>query len=49
MIDSLCSPALLYLGFSLTQITIDTLKGFYNTAFFTPLDIYTLEDLKWHA
>jgi hypothetical protein len=34
MIDTLCSPALLYLGFSLTQITIDTFKGFYNTAFF---------------
>lgn len=34
MIDNLCSPALLYLGFSLTQITIDTFKGFYNTAFF---------------
>ena len=34
MIDKLCPPALLYLGFSLTQITIDTFKGFYNTAFF---------------
>ena len=34
MIDNLCPPAILYLGFSLTQITIDTFKGFYNTAFF---------------
>jgi len=32
--DNLCAPAILYLGFSLTQITIDTFKGFYNTAFF---------------
>jgi len=34
MIDNLCPPAILYLGFSLTQIIIDTFKGFYNTAFF---------------
>jgi hypothetical protein len=34
MIDNLCPPALLYLGFSLTQIIIDIFKGFYNTAFF---------------
>ena len=34
MIDKLCPPAILYLGFSLTQIIIDTFKGFYNTAFF---------------
>ena len=34
MFDKLCSPAILYLGFSLTQITIDTFKGFYSTAFF---------------
>ena len=34
MIDKLCPPAILYLGFSLTQIVIDTFKGFYNTAFF---------------
>lgn len=32
--DNLCAPAILYLGFSLTQITIDTFKGFYNVAFF---------------
>ena len=34
MIDKLCPPAILYLGFSLVQITIDIFKGFYNTAFF---------------
>ncbi len=34
MINKLCPPAILYLGFSLTQIIIDTFKGFYNTAFF---------------
>lgn len=34
MLDKLCAPAILYLGFSLTQIIIDTFKGFYNTAFF---------------
>lgn len=34
MIDNLCPPAILYMGFSLTQIIIDTFKGFYNTAFF---------------
>jgi hypothetical protein len=28
----LCSPALIYLIFSLTQILIDTIKGLYNTA-----------------
>ena len=30
----LCAPALIYIVFSLTQIIIDTFKGFYNTAFF---------------
>lgn len=34
MLDTLCPPAILYLGFSLTQIIIDTFKGHYNTAFF---------------
>jgi hypothetical protein len=29
----LCAPALIYVAFSLTQIVIDTFKGFYNTAF----------------
>jgi|TARA_B110000046_G_C12818976_1_gene324527 hypothetical protein len=33
MLDKVCPPALLYLGFSLTQIMIDTFKGHYNTAF----------------
>jgi hypothetical protein len=32
--DNLCTPALIYLAFSLTQIIIDTFKGLYNTAFF---------------
>ena len=30
---NLCAPALIYVIFSLTQITIDTIKGLYNTAF----------------
>jgi len=34
MIMNLCTPALIYLAFSLTQIIIDTFKGLYNTAFF---------------
>jgi len=29
----LCSPAIIYLIFSITQIIIDTIKGLYNTAF----------------
>jgi len=29
----ICSPALIYIIFSLTQIIIDTFKGHYNTAF----------------
>jgi hypothetical protein len=33
-VKRLCPPALLYLGFSLAQIFVDTLKGLYNTAFF---------------
>lgn len=32
MIDKICSPALLYLGFSLTQITIDMFNNHYNKA-----------------
>ena len=32
-LTSLCSPALLYLAFSATQIIIDTFRGLYNTAF----------------
>ena len=33
MIKNLCTPALLYVGFSLTQIIIDVFKGFFNIAF----------------
>jgi len=29
----LCSPSIIYLIFSMTQIIIDTVKGLYNTAF----------------
>ena len=29
----ICTPALIYIVFSLTQIVIDTFKGHYNTAF----------------
>ena len=28
----LCPPALIYLIFSITQVTIDSVKGEYNTA-----------------
>jgi hypothetical protein len=34
MNGNLCAPAILYVGFSLTQIIIDTFKGFYDVAFF---------------
>ena len=33
MLANLCPPALIYLVFSTTQIVIDTIKGFHNTAF----------------
>jgi predicted membrane protein len=29
---NLCAPALIYIVFSVTQITLDTFKGLYNTA-----------------
>ena len=29
----LCAPALIYIVFSITQITMDSLKGLYNVAF----------------
>lgn len=32
-INNICSPAIIYLGFSITQILIDIYKGMYNTAF----------------
>ena len=34
MLASLCPPAILYLGFSLSHIIIDIFKGMNNTAFF---------------
>ena len=33
VLQGLCSPALIYLIFSTTQIIIDTIKGLYNLAF----------------
>ena len=33
VLESICSPALIYLIFSTTQIIIDTIKGTYNLAF----------------
>ena len=33
LVESLCPPALIYLIYSLIQIVIDTLNGFYNAAF----------------
>ena len=40
----LCAPSLIYLIYSLIQITIDTMKGFYNTAFikFIVMCLFTL-------
>lgn len=32
VLENLCTPALIYVFFSLAHITIDTLKGFYNMA-----------------
>lgn len=32
MLEGLCPPAILYLGFSLIQIIIDIFKNMYNTA-----------------
>ena len=29
---NLCSPALIYLVFSMTQVIVDTIKGYYNVA-----------------
>ena len=44
MLGSLCPPALLYLGFSLTQIVIDIFKNMYNTAImkFIVMIIFTM-------
>ena len=33
VLQQICSPALIYLVFSVTQIVIDTFKGMYNMAF----------------
>jgi hypothetical protein len=33
ILDSLCPPAVIYILFSLTQIVIDTIQGYYNKAF----------------
>ena len=32
MIGGICTPALIYLIFSISQVLIDTVKGFFNTA-----------------
>ena len=37
MIEKLCTPAIVYLGFSIIQIVIDTFKGMYNAAFMKTL------------
>lgn len=44
MLSKICSPALLYLAFSLTQIIIDIFKQLYNTAFikFIVMIIFTI-------
>ena len=34
MIEDLCTPALMYLAFSMVQIIIDVFSGVYNIAFF---------------
>ena len=40
----LCSPALIYLVFSLTQVVVDSIKGLYNVALlkFTMMVLFTL-------
>ena len=44
LLNNLCSPALLYLVFSMTQIIIDLFKNLYNTAFlkFMVIIIFTI-------
>jgi len=44
MLEQICAPALLYVGFSLTQIIIDIFKNLYNTAFlkFIVMIIFTI-------
>ena len=40
----ICSPALIYLVFSMTQVIVDTIKGLYNVALlkFTMMVLFTL-------
>ena len=40
----LCSPALIYLIFSMTQVVVDTIKGLYNVAMlkFVMMVLFTL-------
>lgn len=44
MLENLCSPALLYVAFSITQIIIDIFKNLYNAAFvkFVIMAVFTL-------
>ena len=44
ILENICGPALLYLGFSIIQIVIDLYKGLYNTTFikFVVMVIFTL-------
>jgi hypothetical protein len=44
ILDNLCTPAILYLAFSVTQIVIDIFKNLYNTAFlkFVVMIIFTV-------
>lgn len=44
MLENLCSPALLYVAFSITQIIIDIFKNLYNTALvkFIIMSVFTL-------
>lgn len=37
MIENFCTPTILYVGLTLTQIVIDTFKGMYNSAFLKTL------------
>ena len=34
LLDNICTPAFIYLIFSLVQIILDLFKGLYNTSFF---------------
>ena len=43
MIEKICPPALLYLGFSMIQITIDLFQGEYSTSL---LKFIVITDIK---